>query len=103
MASTSFERVAPLVAAFHGGAGDPDVVGVVHLGEERRVDSYRAVVRTLGGKEGGLRRGLTISEATDVLLVLFSAEVYQALASGRGWPRFRCEQFLYDVLASQLL
>lgn len=97
------ERVAPLVAAFHGGAGDPDVVGVVHLGEERRVDSYRAVVRTLGGKEGGLRRGLTISDATDVLLVLFSAEVYQALASGRGWPRARCERFLYDVLDSQLL
>ena len=97
------ERVAPLVTALHGSAGDPDAVRVVQLGEERRVGSYLAVVRTLGGKKGGLRHGLTISEATDVLLVLFSAELYQALASGRGWPRARCERFLSDVLVRQLL
>jgi AcrR family transcriptional regulator len=97
------ERVAPLVTALHGCAGDPDAVGVVQLAEERRVGSYRAAVRTLEGKEGALRRGLTTSEATDVLLVLFSAELYQALADGRGWPRARCERFLSDLLASQLL
>ncbi len=97
------ERVAPLVTALHGCAGDPDAVEVVQLGEERRVGSYRAAARILQGKEGGLRRGLTISEATDVLLVLFSAELYQALANGRGWPRARCERFLSNVLASQLL
>ena len=97
------ERVAPLVSALHGSAGDPDAVGVVQLGEERRVGSYRAAVRTLSGKEGGLRRGLTISEATDALLVLFSAELYQALASGRGWPRARCERFFSEMLARHLL
>lgn len=97
------ERVAPLVTALHGTAGDPDAVGVVQVGEERRVGAYRAVVQTLAGKEGGLRRGLTIAEATDVLLVLFSAELYQALSSGRGWPRARCERFLSEVLARQLL
>ncbi|MGH9227100.1 MAG: TetR/AcrR family transcriptional regulator [Acidimicrobiales bacterium] len=97
------ERVAPLVAALHGSAGDPDVVPVLLLGEERRVGSYRAVVRTIAAKQGGLRRGLTIPEATDVLLVLFSAELYQALASGRGWPRARCERFFSELLATQLL
>lgn len=97
------ERVAPLVTALHGSAGDPDAVKVAQLGEERRVDSYRAVVRTLARKEDGLRRGLTISEATDVLLVLFSAELYQALANGRGWPRARCERFFSELLARQLL
>lgn len=97
------DRVGPLVTALHGSAGDPEAVGVVQLGEERRVGTYRAAVRAIGGKEGGLRRGLTISEATDVLLVLFSAELYQALASGRGWPRARCERFFSDVLARQLL
>lgn len=97
------ERVAPLVTALHGSVGDPDAVGVVQLAEERRVGSYRAAVRTLAGKKNGLRRGLTISEATDQLLVLFSAELYQALASGRGWTRARCERFFSDVLARQLL
>jgi len=97
------ERVAPLITALHGSAGDADAVSVVQLAEERRVDAYRAVVRTLGGKKGGLRRGLTISEATDVLLVLFSAELYQALANGRDWPRARCERFFSELLARQLL
>ena len=97
------ERVAPLVAALHGSAGDPDAAGVVQLGEERRVGSYQAAVRTLAGKRGGLRRGLTIPEATDVMLVLFSAEVYQALAHGRGWSRARCERFFAEILAGQLL
>lgn len=97
------ERVAPLVTALHGSAGDPDVVPVLLLGEERRVGSYRAVVRTIAAKKGGLRQGLTILEATDVLLVLFSAELYQALASGRGWPRARCERFFSELLATQLL
>lgn len=97
------ERVAPLVTALHGSAGDPDVVPVLLLGEERRVGSYRAVVRTIAAKKGGLRQGLTILEATDVLLVLFSAEPYQALASGRGWPRARCERFFSELLATQLL
>ena len=97
------ERVAPLVTALHGSAGDPDVVPVLLLGEERRVGSYRAVVRTIAAKKGGLRRVLTIPEATDVLLVLFSAELYQALASGRGWPRARCERFFSELLATQLL
>lgn len=97
------ERVAPLVTALHGSAGDPDAVAVGQLGEERRVDSYRAAVRTLAHKEGGLRPGLSVSEATDVMLVVFSAEIYQALASGRGWSRARCERFFTEVLASQLL
>ncbi len=97
------ERVAPLVTALHGSAGDADAVSVVQLAEERRVDAYSAVVRTLGGKQGGLPRGLTFPEATDVLLVLFSAEIYQALANGRGWPRARCERFFAEVLAGQLL
>lgn len=97
------ERVAPLVTALHGSAGDPDAVAVAQLGEERRVDSYRAAVHTLAHKDGGLRPGVSVSEATDVMLVLFSAEVYQALASGRGWSRARCERFFTEVLASQLL
>jgi AcrR family transcriptional regulator len=97
------ERAAPLVPALHGSAGDADALSVVQLAEDRRVDSFRVAVRTLAEKEGGLRRGLTISEATDVFLVLFSAELYHALAIGRGWPRDRCERFLSEVLARQLL
>jgi AcrR family transcriptional regulator len=97
------ERVGPLLTAMYGSAGDPDADAVVRLGEQRRADSYGAVVRRLARKDAGLRRGIRISDATDIMVVLFSADVYQALANGRGWTRARCERFFHETLASQLL
>jgi AcrR family transcriptional regulator len=95
------ERVGPLVAAMHGGSGDAEAV--VRIAEERRVRAYQEVVHLLARKRGGLRRGLGAVAATDLLVVLFSAEVYQALAVGRGWTRARCAKFFRLLLASQLL
>ena len=96
------ERVGPIVGAMHGGAGDPDAEAVVRTAEERRVDAYRAVVRALARKPGGLRPGLGEAAATDILVVVFSAEVFQALAR-RGWSLGRCTSFFQTLLASQLL
>ncbi|HEY5853613.1 MAG TPA: TetR/AcrR family transcriptional regulator [Aldersonia sp.] len=97
------ERVGPLVAAMHGGSGDPDAEAVIRVGEERRVESYRAVVEVVAAKPGGLRPGLDVEGATDLLVVLFSAEVYQAFANGRGWSRARCARFFHEVLPQQLV
>jgi AcrR family transcriptional regulator len=97
------ERVGPLLTAMYGSAGDPEATAVLALGEERRVGAYRAAIRAIADKEGGLRPGIRTSEATDILVVVFSAEMYQALASGRGWSRARCERFLHRVLVGQLL
>ena len=97
------QRVAPLVAAMHGAVGDPDAAQVVRIGEERRVDSYREVIRVLARKPGGLRRRLSATAATDIVVALFSAELYQALAVGRGWSHSRCTAFFHDVLTGQLL
>lgn len=97
------ERVGPLIAAMHGGAGDPDGRAVLRTAEERRVATYREVARVIARKPGGLRHGLSESAAADLLFVLFSAEVYQALSAGRGWSRPRCTKFFQQMLASQLL
>jgi AcrR family transcriptional regulator len=97
------QRVAPLVAAMHGAVGDPEAAEVVRIGEERRVESYREVIRVLARKPGGLRHNLSVTTATDIVVALFSAELYQALAVGRGWPHRRCAKFLHDILAAQLL
>jgi hypothetical protein len=51
----------------------------------------------------GLREGVTVTGATDVVVVLFSADVYQALAAGRGWSQARCLLFFREVLTAQLL
>lgn len=96
------ERVAPLLATVREAAGDPDARAVAEIGEARRVESYEAVVRILAKKQGGLREGLTIRRATDVLLTLFSAEVYQLLRT-RGWKPRELRGWLLDMLHQQLL
>ena len=96
-------RVGPLVAAVHGASGDPEAAEVARTSEGRRVDSYRAMVRAIARKPGGLRRGLTQATATDIVVVLFSAEVYQALAVGRGWSPAQCTTFFREILSAQLL
>jgi AcrR family transcriptional regulator len=97
------ERVAPLVAALHGASGDPEAAEVARVSEERRVDAYRTMVRAIAGKPGGLRRGVTEATATDIVVALFSAELFQALAVGRRWSPARCTAFFKEILAAQLL
>jgi len=97
------QRVGPLIAAMHGAIGDPEAAQVVETAEERRVDSYREVVRAIAGKTGGLRRGVSVAAGTDIVVVLFSAEVYQALAVGRGWSQRRCVGFFRRALRAQLI
>jgi AcrR family transcriptional regulator len=96
-------RVGPLISAMHGASGEPEAAEVVRVAEQRRVASYREAVHALACKAGGLRRGLSEPDATDMLVVLFSAEVYQALAVGRGWSSGRCVDFFGDILRAQLL
>jgi AcrR family transcriptional regulator len=96
-------RVGPLVATLHGASGDPEAAEVARVSEERRVDAYRAVIRALARKPGGLRRGVSQAIATDIVVALFSAELYQALAVGRGWSPIRCAEFFREILAAQLL
>ena len=97
------QRAAPLVAALHGAAGDPDAAEVFRIAEQRRVRAYREAVRVIAAKAGGLRDGLTVKAATDVLVVLFSAELYQSIRHGRGWSADRTARFLRDLLSAQLL
>ena len=96
-------RVGPLIAAVHAASGEPEAAEVMRTAEQRRVESYREATAVIAGRPGGLRRGLAEAEATDALVVLFSAEVFQALAVGRGWPHDRCVDFFRDVLRAQLL
>lgn len=96
------ERVAPLLTTVREASGDPDARAVAEIGEARRVESYEAIVRVIAKKPGGLRDGLTIRRATDLLLTLFSAEVYQLLRT-RGWKPRELRTWLLDLLTQQLL
>jgi hypothetical protein len=50
-----------------------------------------------------LRRGVSQAIATDIVVALFSAEMYQVLTVGRGWSPTRCATFFREILAAQLL
>lgn len=97
------ERVGPLMPALHGAGGDPEAAAVARDAEDRRVETYRAIVDVVAAKEPGLRPGLTPARATDIVLALFSAETYDALANGRGWSRRRCTTLFGDLLGHELL
>lgn len=97
------ERVAPLVATLHGAAGAPEAAEVLRISEQRRVATYRYSVRVIAGRSGGLRPGLTSATATDILVVLFSAEFYGSIRLGRGWSARRTAAFLRELLAAQML
>ena len=96
------ERAGPLVSTIREAIGDPDARAVYELGEVRRADAYQAVVRVLGKKPPGLRQGLTVRRATDVLFTVFSEETYQMLRR-RGWKQREVHAWLLDVLGQQLL
>ena len=97
------QRVGPLIPAMHGASGDPEAAEVVRVAEERRGDSYREALKVVARAPGGLRAGVSVAKATDVMVVLFSAELYQALAIGRGWSHSRCVGFFREILTAQLL
>jgi len=65
-------------------------------------DNQRAVVQTLADK-GALKVGLDVRAATDILWSLNHPSLYGLLARDRGWPPERYEEWLGDLLCSQLL
>ena len=95
-------RVGPLVPALQGAAGEPDGLGLLRVSEERRVETYREVVRVVAPKPDGLREGLGQDLATDIVLVLFSAEAYQGLVA-RRWSHEQSTTFFAQLLAGQVL
>jgi AcrR family transcriptional regulator len=95
-------RVGPLLAATYAAARDPEVGSVYELGERRRHDGYRAIVQILARK-GGLRAGIRVARATDILLVLLGPQLFDALANGRGWSVAECNRWIVEVLSQQLL
>jgi AcrR family transcriptional regulator len=96
------ERAAPLTTAMHQAAGDLDAKAIMDRGKQLRYDAYSVAVRMLARKRPGLREGLTVRRATDILFTVFSDELYQMLRD-RGWKPREVHAFLLDALTQQLL
>jgi len=94
-------RAAAIDDVARGASHEPEAVEVRRHSEALRRDGYRTVVRHLD-ERFGLRRGLEVESATDVMLTLGGGATYLNLHA-YGWSDERFVAWLADVLATQLL
>jgi AcrR family transcriptional regulator len=98
-----FERVAPVLEIVrNAAAADPEMADLWRTNTEQRMTVQLHLVTALAAK-GGLRPGLTLAHAADIMFALESPELYQLLVAERGWPAQEWEQFVVDALYKHVL
>ena len=96
-------RMAPLLLALRdASATEPDAAEVWKEISDRRAANMRKLAQDLEAA-GGLRAGLSIDEAADVIWATNSSELYVLLTVERGWPPDRYERWLADTWCRLLL
>ncbi len=96
-------RMAPLLLALRdASATEPEAKDVWREISDRRAANMRQLVEDLAGA-GGLRTGLSVDEAADVIWATNSSELYVLLTVERGWPPDRYERWLADSWCRLLL
>jgi AcrR family transcriptional regulator len=84
------------------GAADPDIRALWELGEARRLDSCRKLVRGWE-KRRVFRRGLSEPRAAEILWALTGPEFHRLLVTGRGWTPQELRKWLDELVPSQIL
>ena len=101
---TLSERLFPLVNVLltQAAAGDTDLAAFVATIEGERATGTRNVA-TFVAERFGLRAGLDVDAAADVLWALTSPDLTDRLVVRRGWGWDRFEQWLGTTMADALL
>ncbi len=96
-------RMAPLLLALRdASATEPDAKQVWREISDRRAANMRKLARDLEAA-GGLRAGLSIDEAADVIWATNSSELYVLFTVERKWPPDRYERWLANTWCRLLL
>jgi AcrR family transcriptional regulator len=96
-------RLGPLFLALRdASATEAEAKEVWQEISDRRAANMRRLASDLQAT-GGLRRGLTVNEAGDVLWATNSSELYVLLTVERGWSAARYERWLADAWCRLLL
>jgi len=96
-------RMAPLLLALRdASATEPEAKEVWREISDRRAANMRQLVEDLSAA-GGLRAGLSVDEAADVIWATNSSELYVLFTVERGWPPDRYERWLADSWCRLLL
>jgi AcrR family transcriptional regulator len=97
------QRMAPLFLALRDASStEPEARAVWAEISQRRAANMRKLARDLRAA-GGLRRGLPIADAADVIWATSSSELYVLLTVERGWSPDRFERWLADTWRRVLL
>lgn len=95
-------RVAKLKRVISAATHDPDVMAILTRSEQLRRAGFREAV-THFADAYGLRAGLGIERATDILLTVGDSSVYCSLVHDYGWPHDDFVDWLADSLSAMLL
>jgi AcrR family transcriptional regulator len=98
------ERIGPLVPILltEGAAGDREVRTFIDAIENERAIGTANVARHVA-ERFGLRAGLSVDEAADVLWTLTAPDVVHRLVRRRRWTLDRFEHWLGETMADSLL
>jgi AcrR family transcriptional regulator len=83
-------------------AADPEMAQLLADSDRQRLERMGHHAKFLE-ERGYLREDVTTYEATDVLWVCSSVELYELLVLRRGWPLPRFAQFITDLMIGELL
>ena len=78
-------------------SADPEIAKLRDLGTAQRFAGQRELLRIVVGADG-LRDGLDLATATDILYAIGSPETYRLLVLDRGWSGARFERWYGDTL-----
>jgi AcrR family transcriptional regulator len=81
---------------------DPDIATLWARIQTNFRDLLQPIVESLR-RDGALRPGLDVDEATDMLWALVHPDVWQLLVNQRGWSTDRYERWCLDTIRAQLL
>jgi AcrR family transcriptional regulator len=81
---------------------DREIAAMLETAESERLARMRHHARFLKAR-GHLRDGVTMSEATDVLWVCSSLEIYELLVMRRGWSSARFARYVGNFMVTALL
>jgi AcrR family transcriptional regulator len=104
MGREMYERAGPLLPIMlaEGGAGDPEVRAFIDTIENERA-AGTAMIAALLHERFGLRTGLTVTDAADILWTLTAPDLPLRLIHRRGWSLDKYEAWSADIMAHALL
>jgi hypothetical protein len=97
------ERRAEIDEVVRGAAAsDPEIAALWRRGKAERLAGQRELLRIVLG-ESGLRQGLDLATAEDILYAIGSPETYRLLVVERGWSGAQFERWYRESLSRLLI